>query len=88
MKKKSTTTSHTVDAPSPENFEVACTELEHIVTTLEAGQMQLENALSAYKRGAELLQYCQTVLKDSQQQVKILETDLLKNFSPSEHNES
>ncbi|ARO86569.1 exodeoxyribonuclease VII small subunit [Nitrosospira lacus] len=66
----------------PESFEVALTELESIVVEMEAGQMPLEASLSAHKRGAELLQYCQSKLRDAQQQVRLLEADTLKNFSP------
>lgn len=44
--------------------------------------MPLEASLSAHKRGAELLQYCQSKLRDAQQQVRLLEADTLKNFSP------
>ncbi len=37
---------------------------------MEAGELALEQSLSAYKRGALLLQYCQSALKDAQQQVQ------------------
>jgi exodeoxyribonuclease VII small subunit len=67
----------------PENFESALTELENIVVEMEAGQMPLEVSLSAHKRGAELLQYCQSKLQDAQQQVRLLEADTLKDFSQS-----
>ena len=67
----------------PTSFETALTELEAIVAAMEAGQMPLEASLAAYKRGAELLQYCQAALQDAQQQVRILEADTLKNFPPS-----
>ena len=66
----------------PESFEAALTELESIVIEMEAGQMPLEISLEAHKRGAELLQYCQVKLQDAQQQVRLLEADTLKNFSP------
>lgn len=88
MKKKSP--DHEVPAktsPAPESFEAASAELESIVTAMEAGQMSLEDSLSAYKRGVELLQYCQATLKNSQQQIKILEADMLKNFSTAEQDE-
>ncbi|WP_396956098.1 exodeoxyribonuclease VII small subunit [Nitrosomonas sp.] len=84
-KKSSSNKEETALHPLPENFETATAELEQIVAGMETGQMSLEDALSAYKRGVELLQYCQNVLKDSQQQIKILEADMLKNFSPAEH---
>jgi exodeoxyribonuclease VII small subunit len=65
----------------PESFEAASAELESIVSRMEAGQMSLEDSLAAYKRGAELLHYCQKTLQNAQQEVCILEADMLKNFS-------
>ena len=73
--------------PQPESFEAASAELESIVTAMETGQMSLEASLSAYQRGAELLQYCQSKLHGAQQQVRILEADMLKNFKVSEIDE-
>lgn len=64
----------------PQSFEAALAEIETIVAAMEAGQLPLEQSLSAYKRGAELLQYCQARLQEAQQQVKILEAGTLKNF--------
>lgn len=46
--------------------------------------MPLEQSLAAYKRGAELLKICQSQLQDAQQQVKILENSVLKNFGATE----
>ena len=65
-------------------FETALAELENIVTGMEAGQMPLEQSLAAYKRGAELLKFCQAALQDAQQQVKVLEDNALKNFGVAE----
>jgi exodeoxyribonuclease VII small subunit len=65
---------------SPQSFEAALAEIESIVAAMEAGQLPLEQSLSAYKRGAELLQYCQARLQEAQQQVKILEAGTLKNL--------
>ncbi len=70
------------DHPTPETFESALAELEAIVGTLEGGQLPLAEALAAYKRGAQLLQYCQAALKDAQQQVQLLERGVLKAFAP------
>lgn len=64
----------------PRSFEAALAEIENIVAAMEAGQLPLEQSLTAYKRGAELLQYCQARLQEAQQQVKILEAGTLKNF--------
>jgi exodeoxyribonuclease VII small subunit len=65
---------------NPQSFEAALAEIESIVAAMEAGQLPLEQSLSAYKRGAELLQFCQARLQEAQQQVKILEAGTLKNF--------
>ncbi|UCH47276.1 MAG: exodeoxyribonuclease VII small subunit [Betaproteobacteria bacterium] len=68
-------------------FETALAELESIVETMEGGQLPLEKSLSAYKRGAELLQFCQRQLQDAQQQVKVLESDSLRKFAGDEGDE-
>lgn len=68
----------------PPSFEAALTELEKIVAGMEAGQMPLDESLAAYKRGAELLKFCQAALQDAQQQVKILEENVLKSFGATE----
>lgn len=67
-----------------QTFESALAELENIVSRMEAGQMPLEESLASYKRGAELLKFCQAALQDAQQQVKVLEDGILKNFGPTE----
>ena len=83
---KSTKGSAASQSIQPDSFEAATTELENIVTAMEAGQMSLEASLAAYKRGAELLQYCQKQLQEAQQQVRILEADMLKNYTtPDAH---
>jgi len=66
----------------PASFEAALAELEAIVATMEGGQPPLCESLAAYKRGAELLQYCQSALKDAEQQVRIFEKGVLKAFDP------
>ena len=51
-----------------------------LVAAMEGGQLPLKESLVAYKRGAELLQYCQSTLKDAEQQVQVYEKGLLKAF--------
>ena len=67
-------------ATSPKDYESALTELEAIVAEMESGQLPLEASLTAYKRGAELLQYCRQQLANAEQQVQILENGALLNF--------
>ena len=64
----------------PQSLEAALAELEKIVSSMEDGELPLERSLAAYKRGAELLKYCQAALQDAQQQVKVLENGILRDF--------
>ena len=64
--------------PSELTFEKALAELEKIVARMEGGQLSLEQALAAHKRGLELARFCQQKLESAQQQVKVLEGDILK----------
>jgi len=68
----------------PQSFEAALAELDGLVASMESGQLPLEQSLAAYRRGAELLQYCQSALQAAGQQVKILEESTLRSFSSSE----
>lgn len=72
--------SKVVKPPQPQSLEAALAELEKIVSSMEEGELPLERSLAAYKRGAELLKYCQAALQDAQQQVKVLENGVLRDF--------
>lgn len=64
-----------------QGFELAVAELEQIVADMEGGKLSLEDSLAAYKRGAELLTFCRSRLEDAQQQVRVLEDGMLKEFA-------
>jgi exodeoxyribonuclease VII small subunit len=66
---------------SPVSFEAALAELEDLVGRMETGELPLQESLAVYKRGAELLAYCQSALKDAQQQVQVMEKGLLQPFA-------
>lgn len=66
--------------PNEPTFEKALAELEKIVSRMESGELSLEQALAAHKRGVELARFCQQRLEAAQQQVKVLEGDVLKPF--------
>ncbi len=84
MPKPALSTASSAVAAPPPSFEAALAELETLVADLEAGQLPLADALTAYRRGVLLLQFAQGQLQNAQEQVKILEGDLLKNFSEPE----
>lgn len=66
-----------------QDFEAALTELESIIARMESGQLPLQESLSAYKRGTELLSSCQKALADVEQQIRILnESNQLQTFTP------
>jgi exodeoxyribonuclease VII small subunit len=71
-------------AEPPLSFEAALAELEALVAQMETGELPLQESLAAYKRGAELLAYCQAALKDAQQQVQVLEKGVLQPYSPDD----
>ncbi len=63
---------------SPPTFEAALAELETLVAAMESGDLALEQSLTSYQRGAELLKFCQAKLVDAQERVRILEAGELK----------
>ena len=65
---------------SPPTFEAALAELETLVVAMESGDLALEQSLTSYQRGAELLKYCQSQLANAQERVRILEVGELKPF--------
>lgn len=64
----------------PASFEAALAELEALVGRMEGGTLPLKEALASYKRGAELVAYCQKELKQAELEVEILEQGVLKPF--------
>jgi exodeoxyribonuclease VII small subunit len=68
-------------APLPENYEAALAELEGLVERMEDGSLNLEASLSAYRRGAALVAFCQQQLEKVEQQVRVLDGETLKPLS-------
>ena len=66
---------------SPASFEDAMAELQQLVTQMEAGELALEASIVAYKRGSELVKFCQSQLDKVDSQIKVLEGDILKPFA-------
>jgi exodeoxyribonuclease VII small subunit len=54
------------------SFEDALAELERIVKGLEGGQQKLEDALSAYERGALLRRHCEAKLAEAETRVQAI----------------
>ncbi|NLH91448.1 MAG: exodeoxyribonuclease VII small subunit [Atopobium sp.] len=54
------------------SFKEASVELEQIVRALEAGDLELEDALARYARGVELLKSLRERLSAAEQKVQVL----------------
>ena len=67
---------------APVSYEAALEELEQLVARLESGDMPLEQLLSQYQRGAELLKFCRDRLEAVEGQVKLLDQGGLKTWTP------
>ena len=70
------------NSATPISFEAAMQELEQLVAKLESGDLPLEQLLSQYQRGAELLKVCRERLEAVETQVKVLDQDKLKAWTP------
>ena len=66
----------------PTSYEAALHELEQLVARLESGDMPLEQLLTQYQRGAELLKFCRDRLEAVDNQVKVLDLGTLKTWTP------
>ena len=76
-------------------FEDALAQLETIVQTLETGEVSLDDLLGEYKRGMDLLRFCQNRLETARQQVETISSKTGdtekrspgKKRKPTTHNE-
>ncbi|QHE78320.1 exodeoxyribonuclease VII small subunit [Hydrogenophaga sp. PBL-H3] len=76
---KNTAAASTADTPSiAASYEAALQELEQLVSQLDAGQLPLDQLLTRYQRGAELLAFCRARLEAVENQIKVLEGGELK----------
>ena len=50
-------------------------ELETLVTSMEDGELSLEDSLQAFEKGIKLTRECQSALKKAEQKVQILSNE-------------
>jgi exodeoxyribonuclease VII small subunit len=74
----------TQKAVSELTFEQALDELDALVRRMEAGELGLDDALAAYRRGAELARHCQGRLAVAEQEVRRLDGEMLAPLDPGE----
>ncbi len=61
------------------NFELQLEELDSIIKKLENNKLSLDEALVQYKNGIEIIQECNEIIKNAEEQVKNLSKEL--NFN-------
>lgn len=68
------------------SFEDALKELEGIVQQLERGQVKLDEAISAYERGAMLKRHCEQKLAEAKMKVEkiVFSADGTVNSQPAD----
>ena len=54
------------------NFEKALENLEQLVSSMESGELSLEDSLKAFETGIKLTRECQTALKEAEQKIQII----------------
>ena len=54
------------------SFEKAMEKLEDIVSSLEKGNLNLEDSLKAYQEGVKLSGYCNNILEDAEGKISMI----------------
>jgi len=67
------------------NFETALEELEKIVQKLESGEVELEQSITMYERGAALKAHCEGKLKAAKLKIEkiVLDADGTASTEPA-----
>ncbi|MGL4387758.1 exodeoxyribonuclease VII small subunit [Snodgrassella alvi] len=65
---------------TPKSYEEAIQQLEKITESMQNNDLPLEEALTAYEYGQELVQYCQQKLAEVEQKLQVLDNGELKEL--------
>lgn len=65
-------------------FEQAMDQLENALKVLSQGNIALEQAVEQYKRGLDMANLCQKMLRDAESEIKILQDGIEKEFQIEE----
>lgn len=60
------------EKPKTVDFEKHLEDLETLVTKLESGELNLDEALAAYEKGVALTRECQAALDEAQARIKVV----------------
>lgn len=56
-----------------QTYEEMVNELKEIIRTLESGSAPLEETLTLYERGTELIRTCEKMLESAEQKIALLQ---------------
>lgn len=65
-------------------FEQAMDQLENALKVLSQGDIALEQAVEQYKRGLDMANLCQKMLRDAESEIKISQDGIEKEFQIEE----
>ena len=74
-------------APAELSFEAAIERLEAIVSRLEGGELDLEEALSAFEEGVGLTRHCQARLESAERRIEVLTANGAAPFAAPEEDD-
>jgi exodeoxyribonuclease VII small subunit len=57
-------------AQKKQTFEAALSDLEEVVSKLQAGKLTLDEALAAYEKGMGLVRFCNERLADAEKRIE------------------
>jgi len=70
------------------NLEASLEEISTLIETMEHGNLSLEQSLSQFERGVNLIKHAQKILKDADQKIQILvqnnNREILQEFEAQE----
>ena len=66
------------------SFEQSLENLKKIITSLESGNLSLQDSLAFYKQGLEHSQNCQKLLDNAKHEIEILQNNELVKFQEKE----
>ncbi|MBD2446289.1 exodeoxyribonuclease VII small subunit [Nostoc sp. FACHB-152] len=72
VKRKSSSNTESTEAIAGWKYEEKVTEIEKIISRIEAGELELEDVFEQFTTAVEYLRQCESFLQQRQQQVDLL----------------
>lgn len=66
------------------SFEQAVNELKEIVSKIENGDVPLQDSITQYEKGMELIQHCRTILQQAEKRIEKISQDQISERDSKE----